>query len=156
MDIAPTALRPHRHASRLPILAAIWSALTLTLGLWWWLLPGHYPFVPDPDDSSGTVLGVVPMAAVSPALIGAGLVGLGVAALARTGRGPCVVVGTALAWVLVFGLAVPGFQPLTRVGYLMALFGPIVLFATVLAGAWSWRGGAVLGYALRRAGSIQA
>jgi hypothetical protein len=41
----------------------------------------------------------------------------------------------------VFGLVAPGVQPLMLVGYLMAMFGPIVLFATVLAGAWRWRGG---------------
>ncbi|HYH33045.1 MAG TPA: hypothetical protein VD903_21955 [Pseudonocardia sp.] len=141
MDIAPTALRPLRHADRIPVLAAVWSAATLALGLWWWLRPGSYPFTPEPGDTSGSVLDVLPAALVPPALVVAGLVGLGVAAMARTGRANGLVVGTAAAWVLVFGLAVPGFQPLTLVGYAMAMFGPVVLFATVLAGAWRWRGG---------------
>jgi hypothetical protein len=44
---------------------------------------------------------------------------------------------------VVFGLAVPGIQPLTLTGYAMAMFGPVALFATVLAGAWRWRGGPV-------------
>jgi hypothetical protein len=143
MDILPTPLRPRRTASRLPLLAAAWSVLTLALGLWWWLRPADYPFAPRPDDPSGTVLDVVPATVVPPALVVAGLVGLGVAALALTGRSSGLAVGTAAAWVLIFGLAVPGFQPLTMVGYLMAMFGPIVLFATVLVGAWGRRGGPV-------------
>ena len=142
MDTAPSALRPHRRTAAFPLLAAAWSALTIALGLWWWVQPRMYPFPPDPDDPAGTVLDFVPAAAVPPALVVAGLVGLAAAALTRTGRASGIVAGTAAAWVLVFGLAVPGFQPLTLVGYLMAMFGPIVLFATVLAGAWRWRGGA--------------
>jgi hypothetical protein len=141
MEIAPAAIRPRARTSNLPVLAAAWSALTLVLGFWWWLRPAQYPFPPG-DDPSGTVLDVVPPAVVPPVLVVAGLVGVSIATLARTGREPGLVVGTAGVWVLIFGLSVPGFQPLMLVGYLMAMFGPIVLFATVLAGAWRWRGGA--------------
>ncbi|MHA6621301.1 hypothetical protein [Pseudonocardia sp. DLS-67] len=137
MDIASGS---SARASTLPVVAAAWSALTVALGLWWWLRPARYPFTPDPANTTGTVLDLVPPAVVPPALVWAGLVGLGVAALARTGRARGLVVGVAAAWVLVFGLAVPGFRPLTLVGYLMAMFGPVVLFATVLAGAWRRRG----------------
>jgi hypothetical protein len=140
---AQETLPRERGASRLPVLAAAWSALTLALGLWWWLRPGSYPFTPAPAQPKGTLLDVVPAAAVPPVLVGAGLLGLGVAALAGTGRAPGVVGGTAVAWVLVFGLAVPGLEPLMLTGYAMAMFGPLVLCATVFAGAWRWRGGPV-------------
>jgi hypothetical protein len=143
MDIAPVAVAPRTRSSSLPLVAAVWSALTVVLGLWWWLRPAQYPFTPVPDDPAGTVLDLVPPAAVPPALVAAGVIGIAVAALARTGRAAGLVVSTAAAWVLVFGLAVPGFRPLTLVGYMMAMFGPIVLFATVFAGAWRWRGGPV-------------
>lgn len=140
MDIAPA---PGTRTSTLPLVAAACSAVTVALGLWWWVRPAWYPFASDPRNTTGTVLDLVPPAVVPPALVGAGLVGLGVAALAWTRRAPGLVVGAAAAWVLVFGLAVPGFQPLTLVGYLMAMFGPAVLFATVLAAAWRRRGGPV-------------
>ncbi|OZM78360.1 hypothetical protein [Pseudonocardia sp. MH-G8] len=134
-------LRPERRRFPVPALAAVWSAVTLALGLWWWLRPGSYPFAPVAGEPSGTLLDVVPASAVPPVLVGAGLAGMGVAALAGTGRARGVVGGTAVGWVLVFGLAVPGLQPLTLIGYAMAMLGPPVLFATVLAGAWRWRGG---------------
>jgi hypothetical protein len=44
-------------------------------------------------------------------------------------------------YAVVFGLVAPGIQPLTLVGYAMAMLGPPVLFGAVLAGAWRWRGG---------------
>jgi hypothetical protein len=143
MDTAPPATAPLTRTSNLPLAAAAWSALTAALGLWWWLRPAQYPFTPEPDNPAGTLLDVVPPAAVPPALVGAGLVGVVVGLLALTGRDSGLVLPTAAAWVLVFGLAVPGFRPLTLAGYLMAMFGPIVLFVTVLAGAWRWRGGPV-------------
>ncbi|MHA6625889.1 hypothetical protein ACU61A_10695 [Pseudonocardia sichuanensis] len=123
------------------VLAAAWSALTIALGLWWWLRPGSYPFAPVAGEPRGTLLDVVPAAAVPPVLVGAGLVGLGGAALAGTGRARGAVGVIAAVWVAVFGLAVPGVAPLTLTGYAMAMLGPPVLFATVLAGAWRWRGG---------------
>jgi hypothetical protein len=138
MDIARADVGPRTRTSNLPLVAAAWSALTSALGLWWWLWPAQYPFTPDPGNPAGTLLDFVPPAVVPPALVGAGVVGLVVAGFARA-----LVVPTAVVWVLIFGLAVPGFRPLTLVGYLMAMFGPIVLFATVLAGAWRWRGGPV-------------
>lgn len=137
MDIVAARTRP----SKLPLVATAWSALTAVLGLWWWLQPAQYAFPPDPENPAGSLLDVVPPPAVPPALVVAGVVGMLVAP--RTGRAPGLVLATAVAWVLVFGLAVPGIRPLTLTGYLMAMFGPIVLFATVLAGAWRWRGGPV-------------
>jgi hypothetical protein len=134
-------LRPERRRFPIAALAAVWSAVTLAFGLWWWLRPGSYPFAPVAGEPKGTLLDVVPVAAVPPVLVGAGLVGMGVAALAGAGRARGVVGGTAVAWVLIFGLAVPGLLPLMLVGYAMAMLGPPVLFATVLAGAWRWRGG---------------
>lgn len=131
----------HTRRSKLPLVAAAWSALTVVLGLWWWLQPAQYPFTPDPENLAGTLLDVVPPVAVPPALVVAGIVGMVVAS--RAGRASGLVLPTAVAWVLVFGLAVPGIRPLTLIGYLMAMFGPVVLFATVLAGAWRWRGGPV-------------
>jgi hypothetical protein len=143
MDIASAPARARTRTSNLPLVAAAWSALTVALGLWWWVRPAHYPLTSDPDDPAGTLLDVVPPAVVPPALVAAGVAGLVVALLARAARAPGLVVFTAVAWLLVFGLAVPGFRPLTLAGYLMAMFGPVVLFATVLAGAWRWRGGPV-------------
>jgi hypothetical protein len=143
MDTAPPAIAPRTRTSNLPLAAAAWSALTAALGLWWWLRPARYPFTPEPDNPAGTLLDVVPLPAVPPALVAAGLVGVVVALLACAGRAAGLVLPTAVGWVLVFGLAVPGFRPLTLAGYLMAMFGPIVLFVTLLAGAWRWRGGPV-------------
>ncbi|WP_345611101.1 hypothetical protein [Pseudonocardia adelaidensis] len=140
MHIAPS---PRTRTSNPSLAAAAWSALTIALGLWWWVWPAQYPFPPGPGDPVGTLLDVVAPAAVPPALVGAGIAGLVVALLARAGRAAGLVVPTSVAWVLVFGLAVPGLRPLTLVGYLMAMFGPVVLFVTVLAGAWRWRGGPV-------------
>jgi hypothetical protein len=139
MEIAPAS---HTRTPALPFVAGAWSALTAALGLWWWLWPQRYPFAPG-RGNTGSLLDLVPPVVVPPALVGAGLAGVGVAALASTGRARGVVVGAAAVWVVVFGLAVPGYQPLTLVGYLMAMFGPVVLFATVLAGAWRRRGGPV-------------
>jgi hypothetical protein len=140
----PGAADPLRRSRPLfPLLAGVASVLTGALGAWWWLQPWQYPFTPVPGNPSGTVLDVVAPTVVPPVLVGAGLRGLVAAALAVAGRAPTVVVATAVAWALVFGLAGPGLQPLTLVGYLIAMFGPIVLFATVLAGAWRWRGGPV-------------
>jgi hypothetical protein len=141
LSLAGTA----RHGPRplFPLLAGLVSALTVALGSWWWLQPQRYPFAPVPGNPRGTVLDVVPPSVVPPVLVGAGLWGLVVAALAATGRAWAAVPATAAVWVLVFGLAVPGSQPLTLVGYMMAMFGPAVLFLSVLAGAWRWRGGPV-------------
>lgn len=136
--------RERRLASAPSTAALIWSALAVCLGLWWWQ-PQHYPFGPGDPDAVGTVLGLVPAAVVPPVLVAAGAWGLAIGSLARlqpAGRGAmAVVVGTAAVYAVVFGLIVPGFQPLTLVGYLMAMFGPVVLFGSVLAGASRWRGG---------------
>jgi hypothetical protein len=137
MDLASAPGR----TSVLPLVAAVWSALTAMLGLWWWVRPAQYPFTPDPEDPAGTLLDVMAPAAVPPALVVAGTVGIAAAVLSPTSRGPGLVVPISVAWVLFFGLAVPGFAPLVLAGYLMAMFGPIVLFAVVLAGARRWRGG---------------
>jgi hypothetical protein len=141
VDTEPILTRTGRRrpATVLPAIAATWSALTLVLGLWWWALPGAYPFVPGNADPSGTLLGIVPAAAVAPALVAAGAWGLVVAGPAR--RHPGLVVGTGAVFALLFGLAVPGVQPLSLTGYSMAMFGPIVLAAVIVAGAWRWRGG---------------
>ncbi|HLU59768.1 MAG TPA: hypothetical protein VKZ81_30275 [Pseudonocardia sp.] len=143
MDIAyaPAGRRTRTRTSSVPLAAAAWSAATGALGLWWSSRPEHYPFPPDPGTTAGTLLDVVPPALVPPALVAAGAVGLGAAALARAGWARRVVLLVAAAWFAVFGLAVPGLRPLVLAGYLMAVFGPVVLFATVLTGAWRWRGG---------------
>jgi hypothetical protein len=130
---------PAPRTAALPALAAAWSLLTIALGLWWWATPGAYPFVPGNPDPSGTVLDAVPAAVVPPALVAAGAWGLVVAGPAR--HGSALVLATGAGYALVFGLVVPGMQPLTLAGYMMAMFGPVVLAATVLAGAWRWRGG---------------
>jgi hypothetical protein len=134
-----------RTSPALPAPTVIWSCLAVSLGIWWWWQPQRYPFGPGDPDSFGTVLGTVPAAVVPPVVVVAGAWGLVIASLARqqpAGRGAmAVVVGTAAVYAVVFGLIVPGLQPLTLVGYLMAMVGPVVLFGAVLAGAWRWRGG---------------
>lgn len=42
---------------------------------------------------------------------------------------------------IVFGMLAAGVAPLAMAGYAMAMPGPVVLVATMLAGAWRWRGG---------------
>ena len=140
VDTEPTLAACRRLISALPALAATWSLLTTALGLWWWARPDAYPFAPGNADPSGTLLAVVPDAAVAPALVAAGAWGLVVAGPAR--RHPGLVVGTGAGFAVLFGLAVPGLQPLSLTGYLMAMFGPIVLAGTLVAGAWRRRGGA--------------
>ncbi|GAA1225571.1 hypothetical protein [Pseudonocardia alaniniphila] len=125
--------------------ALTWSALAICLGLWWLWQPRRYPFVPGDPATFGTLLGVVPAAAMPLLLVAAGVWGTVVACLAAR-RQPAqgttvIVVGTAAVFAVVFGLVVPGIQPLTLVGYAMAMLGPPVLFGVVLAGAWRWRGG---------------
>ncbi|GAA3085569.1 hypothetical protein GCM10010464_56950 [Pseudonocardia yunnanensis] len=125
--------------------ALIWSALAVCLGLWWLSQPQRYPFTPGDPATFGTLLGVLPAAAMPPLLVAAGAWGTVVAWLAarrQPTRGTRVaVVGTAAVYAVVFGLVAPGIQPLTLVGYAMAMLGPPVLFGAVLAGAWRWRGG---------------
>jgi len=125
--------------------ALIWSVLAICLGLWWLLQPQRYPFAPGDPATFGTLLGVLPAAAMPPLLVAAGAWGTVVAWLAarqQPTRGTTVaVVGTAAVYAAVFGLVTPGIQPLTLVGYAMAMLGPPVLFGAVLAGAWRWRGG---------------
>ncbi|WP_433279763.1 hypothetical protein ACQPZA_08845 [Pseudonocardia xinjiangensis] len=135
-----------RRRASVPSTAALtWSALASCLGLWWWWQPQRYPFGPGEGKTFGTVLGVVPEAAVPPALVvagGWGLVASGLAALRAPSRAvTAVVVATAVGYAAVFGLVLPGIQPLSLVGYAMAMLGPVVLFGTVVAGAWRWRGG---------------
>ncbi|OLS99962.1 hypothetical protein BJF90_36850 [Pseudonocardia sp. CNS-004] len=84
MDIAPAATEPR--TSKLPLLAAVLSALTAGVGLWWLLRPAQYPFTPDPVDPAGTLLDLVSPALVPPALVLAGMAGLVVAGLAGSGR----------------------------------------------------------------------
>jgi hypothetical protein len=137
--------RERRLTAPSSVLALIWSALATCLGLWWLWQPQHYPFVPGDPATFGTVLGVLPAAAMPPLLVAAGAWGTVLAWLAarrQPTRGTTVIVtGTAAVFAVVFGLVVPGIQPLTLVGYAMAILGPPVLFGTVLAGAWQWRGG---------------
>jgi hypothetical protein len=148
VDTSPT--RPTRTAASppsartariavIPALAAIWSALTIALGLWWWALPDAYPFVPGNADAFGTAFDVVPAAAVPPALVAAGAWGLVVSGPAR--RRAALVIVTGVGYALLFGLALPGLQPVSLAGYVMAMFGPIVLAAAIVAGAWRRRGG---------------
>jgi hypothetical protein len=123
----------------------IWSSLAICLGFWWWWQPQHYPFGPGDPGTFATLMGALPGAAVPPVLVAAGVWGLVAVWLAvqrQTARGTTIaVVGTGAAYAVAFGLVAPGLQPLTLVGYAMAMFGPVVLFAAVLTGAWRWRGG---------------
>lgn len=132
-----TSARPA--VSTLAAGVAGWSGLMALLGAWWWLQPGRYPFGRDPEGPP-TLMNLLPAGAVGPALVAAGVVGV---LLALFGNRQAVVTGAALH-VAVFALAVPGLAPLTFTGYAMAIFGPWVVFATILFGAWKWRGGPML------------
>lgn len=123
-----------------PVLAGAWSILIVALGVWWWWQPNRFPFGRDPEAVAGPI-DWLPAGVVSPALMAAGVLGLVVALVARTGRAPVLVGAVGVVFALVFGVALPGMQPVMFAGYLMAMLGPVVLFATVLAGAWRWRGG---------------
>jgi hypothetical protein len=138
-----------------PALAGVWSGLAALLGLIWWVA-GSYPFGPADPQSQSTVLGALPPAAGPPLLVGAGIVGVLVAALALArsrrieagrpaapGSGAVVVVAAAV-FGIVFLLLVPGVSLLSLAGYLMAALGPVVLLGTLLAGARrSWLAAAV-------------
>lgn len=130
-----------RTRSRLgPALAGAWSLMTIALGVWWILVPQRFPFGRDPEAVSGP-MDWLPAGVVPPALIAAGVVGMVVALVARSGRAPVLVGAVGGVFALVFGVVLPGMQPVMFAGYLMAMLGPVVLFATIFAGAWRWRGG---------------
>ncbi|MEJ3658747.1 hypothetical protein WEH80_37905 [Actinomycetes bacterium KLBMP 9759] len=129
-----------RKSPVVPALAGLWSLLTVGLGSWWLLQPSAYPFEYVPGQF-GTVLEVMEPATTGLICVGAGLLGLATLVLAPL---RALTVGVAAVIALWFGLVVPGAAPLTMVGYMMAMFGPAVLFAVVLAGAWRWRGGPAL------------
>ncbi|WP_232662451.1 hypothetical protein [Pseudonocardia sp. TRM90224] len=123
-----------------PALAGLWSLLTVALGLWWLVQPSAYPFEYVPGQF-GAVLDVLEPATAGLICVGAGLLGLATLVLVPL---RVLTVGVAAVFAIWFGLVVPGVAPLTMVGYMMAMFGPVVLFAVVLAGAWRWRGGPAL------------
>jgi hypothetical protein len=124
---------------RLPLVVAGWSAGAVALGSWWWLRPADYPFARPGDDGFPTLLDFLPGAIAAPALAIVGLLGVA-AALARS-RILLIAVGTFVA--ATFGLLAAGVAPLAMTGYALAMFGPIVLAGTLVAGAWRWRGGPV-------------
>ncbi|MFC4945403.1 hypothetical protein [Pseudonocardia sp. GCM10023141] len=124
----------------LPVLAGAWSIVTAALGGWWWWRPDRVPFGRDPQAVSGP-LDWLPAGSVGPGLVAAGAFGLLLAVLARTGRRPAPTAASGAVFALVFGVVLPGMQPVMFAGYLVAMLGPVVVFLTVLAGAWRWRGG---------------
>lgn len=125
-------------SGRLPLAAACWSAAAVALGSWWWVRPAAYPFA-FPDRSFPTLLALVPPSAVGPVLVVAGLLGL----VALVSRSRPATIATGSAHAVVFGLLAAGVGPVAMAGYAMAMFGPVVLCATLVAGAWRWRGGPV-------------
>ncbi|HZG90738.1 MAG TPA: hypothetical protein VEZ42_11045, partial [Pseudonocardia sp.] len=138
-----------RPATPLLALAGTWSGLVTVLGLWWWIA-GGYPFGPADPWGEGTALGVLPAAVGPPLLVGFGLVGLVVAvtAIGRARRDPqpagaVPVVVTGVVHAVAFLLLAPGLSLLVLAGYLMAALGPVVLLATLLAGARRSRSAAV-------------
>ncbi len=124
---------------RLPLAVAGWSAAAVAIGSWWWLRPADYPFARPGDDGFPTLLDLVPGTVTAPVLVGVGVLGIG-AVLARS-RPLLLAVGAVVA--VAFGLLAAGVAPLAMTGYAMAMFGPVVLAATLVAGAWRWRGGPV-------------
>jgi len=124
---------------RLPLVAACWSAGAVALGSWWWLRSADYPFARPGDDGFPTLLDLLPGTITAPVLVGTGLLGL--AAVLFRSRALQVAVGAVVA--VAFGLLAAGVAPLAMTGYAMAMFGPVVLAATLVAGAWRWRGGPV-------------
>ncbi|WP_219413288.1 hypothetical protein [Pseudonocardia nigra] len=130
----------HIAPPRLVIPVVAWSALLAALSAWWWMRPGTYPFARR-GEGSATLLDLVPIAAGPPLLMAAGAVGAAVAVLAASRGATGLVLVVAAAYTVGFGLLAPGLPPLTMIGYLMAVFGPVVLAGTLIAGAWRWRGG---------------
>ena len=124
---------------RLPLVVAGWSAGAVAIGSWWWLRPADYPFARPGDDGFPTLLDFVPGTVTAPVLVGVGLLGIGTV-LARS-RTLLIAVGAFVA--VAFGLLAAGVAPLAMAGYAMAMFGPVVLAGTLVAGAWRWRGGPV-------------
>lgn len=109
------------------------------------MAPERFPFGRDPESISGP-LDWLPVWCVAPVLVVAGILGAAAAVAGLAGRFPLPVAAFGTAYALVFGILAPGMQPIMFAGYLVAVLGPVVLFGTVVAGAWRWRGGpAVVG-----------
>lgn len=132
-----TPARAHarnRAGGGLELAAALFSAVLIGCAGWWWAVPDAYP-IPAGDPTS---LVAGPWTQTHTAVLAAlGLTGLVAAAVAgmpvltRATRG--LLTGVAVTQAVVLMGVVADARALSALGYLVALIGPVALFAVVVA-----------------------
>lgn len=125
---------------RLPVAVAAGALLYGVLGTLWSFGLGGYPFGPTPpDDEEISLLSFVPGSASTALVAVLGLVGAPAAlALRRTGWSHSayrLLLGVAVAEVVLFGVAAPDVSVVIGAGYLLVLLGIPAGLVALLAGA---------------------
>ncbi|MGH3352830.1 MAG: hypothetical protein ACRDPS_19360 [Nocardioides sp.] len=145
MTSTPTPTRTSEAAaaasrrSAVEIATAVWSVLAVAVGAWILVDPSWYP-LGSADMSAGfSLLADVPSRVVGLATVTLGLVGIG-AALAMSARLPSSLLAYGFVAIgavetLVFAAIVPDIRLLILMGYLCAIFGPVLVLGILVAGA---------------------
>lgn len=125
--------------SAVEIATAVWSVLAVVVGAWILVDPSWYPLGSNDPSAGFSLLADVPTRAVGLIAVALGMVGIG-AALAMSARLPSARTGYGLVAIgaletLVFTAVVPDIRLLILMGYLCALFGPVLVLGILIAGA---------------------
>ncbi|MGC5287731.1 hypothetical protein [Micromonospora sp. DT231] len=134
-DDAP-ASRHHRYVAGWPEAGVlVGSLLLVAVGVLWWLRPSSYPFGPQDRFADLSLMTYVPSDTAVALALTAGVVGLALASLLRSGRaGAAVRVGgivVAAVAATLLGFLVPDIQVLTITAYLMTLAVPAAITAAL-------------------------
>lgn len=111
----------------------------MVVGGWILVEPSWYPLGSNDPSAGFSLLADVPPRAVALTTVMLGLVGIG-AALAMLARSSSALLGRGLVVIgaletLVFAAVVPDIRLLILMGYLCALFGPVLVLGILIAGA---------------------
>ncbi|MET8042227.1 hypothetical protein ABZU25_15375 [Micromonospora sp. NPDC005215] len=133
----PPALRHHRYVAGWPEAGVlVGSLLLIAVGFLWWLRPSSYPFGRQDRFADLSLMTHVPSDTAVALALTAGVVGLALATLLRSGRSgtPVRVAGIVVAAVAatMLGFLVPDIQVLTITAYLMTLAVPAAIVAALV------------------------
>ncbi|MEU8327708.1 hypothetical protein [Micromonospora sp. NPDC048839] len=140
MHAAPTDDAPasahHRYVAGWPETGVlVGSLLLVAVGVLWWLRPSSYPFGPQDRFADLSLMTYVPSDTAVVLALTAGVVGLALVGLLRSGRvGAAVRVGgivVAAVAATLLGFLVPDIQVLTITAYLMTLAVPAAITAAL-------------------------